>query len=276
MNFREWLFSEVGIADAPMQLKQINGYDAPIYAVDFNHEGTDFSVHFTGRAESEYPNTYSIGFYGPSGTSTTGLAGTKASGVYSKVMAAVNTFLKQVQVTALQFSPAEPGMQLVYQKLFDRMGNEFVRTDLTTYVKRDYLKKNLDKMGQYNKQSSSRFFRRDNQRIRQEKNAMRQMKQNLKPGGFIGLKIGGGVVWPAYLLGFQGEYAQIIYVNSQGTPNYHPDVTIQSLDEKEPDQNQIQRLVQGMNYGVMSDVFPSDVVQKITPLFSKYMSYERD
>jgi hypothetical protein len=63
-------------------------------------------------------------------------------------MAAIKKLMDTVEVNGLAFSPAEPAMGLIYQRLFERLGKEFVRVASSYYVRRTYLQELLSKMGE--------------------------------------------------------------------------------------------------------------------------------
>jgi hypothetical protein len=85
MDFKDWIISEVGIADnQQMTLDFVTGG----YEVRFSHNGVPFKVAFeqvpiTFQQQRVFP-AYDVVFTGPSGVSTTNQSGSSASAIYSK------------------------------------------------------------------------------------------------------------------------------------------------------------------------------------------------
>jgi hypothetical protein len=111
----------------------------------FSHDGQDFEVTFQKEPRSyngKYlDNVFSVMFQGPEGYSTTGMAGTKATAIYGKLIGAVKKLIDTQDVEALTFTPAEPAMRIMYERFYQSfLKKEFVRVASDFYVRRDIVK----------------------------------------------------------------------------------------------------------------------------------------
>jgi hypothetical protein len=120
------------------------------YETSFQHDGNNYSVNFERDKSQDYqgvevPGFFSIVFTGPKGTSSTKMAGTAATAIYTQLMLAVKKLIEIEQVNGLGFSPAEPGMGLVYQRFYRQylQPGGFIRVDPYTYILKEWIKKNI-------------------------------------------------------------------------------------------------------------------------------------
>lgn len=150
MNFSEWLrIDEIEMADEGINFNYSNG----VGRAEFQQMGMNFRVDFnmvTSYAMGEYiPDVYNVVFSGPSGTFSTGRAGSGALAIYSKVMGAIKKLMDATNVNGIAFSAAEDKMAPVYQRLFKRLGGDFVQISNTEYIKRSVLKGIIKKSPEY-------------------------------------------------------------------------------------------------------------------------------
>ncbi len=221
MEFSEWLLlSEIGIADVPLTLDR--EYDN--YSVNFTHNGTGFRVIFkiSNLIDYSIPDVYEIVLYGPKGIDSTGTAGTAASGIYSKTLAAIKLLLDSVEVKGLTFSPSEPAMALVYKKLFERLGTQFVQISPTEYLKRKILRNQLNsfdamkKMNAYRRIiGAARGARAEDRQIRADKAIIRPIRAALqsKIGQIVTLHSYDESPQPFLILSLENEYVNGVEIN---------------------------------------------------------------
>ena len=115
----------------------------------FEHDGKSFNVHLDSKkinyAGQSINNVYTVLFEGPEGYSTTGASGTEATTIYSKLVLAIKKLTEDHEVNGLSFTPAEPGMRIIYTRFYNSfMKDNFVRVKSDLYVKRDIVRKALE------------------------------------------------------------------------------------------------------------------------------------
>ena len=264
----------VGVADVPLTLDAI-GDD---YLVRFSHGGIAYKVKF-----DHYPigsnrigdifvrNSYSVTFYGPQGTASTGAAGTSATGVYSKVMAAIKKLMDTIPVDGLVFGPAEPAMGLIYDRLFQKMGGDFVRINQTTYVSREFLRSQTKNMDDRQKKDlysgmlgTSRQMQAANKSVKQYQDQTRTIRLAMrdKVGKFVTMrgnkafyvtKLTPKDVYGYYRLSGSGRVISTEYPYTKFSPN-------------EPAENEIIELLQAIKAADFID--QSDT--NLQAMFAKY------
>jgi len=116
---------------------------------EFEHDGKNFNVNLDSEKINyegqEIDNVYTVLFQGPEGYSTTGASGTEATTIYSKLVLAVKKLIENHEVNGLSFTPAEPGMRIIYTRFYNSfMKDDFVRVERDLYIKRDIVRRALE------------------------------------------------------------------------------------------------------------------------------------
>lgn len=100
------------------------------YTVDFNY--TPFEIaHIT-------INAFTIDLTGPEGILTTNLG--VPHQVYTRLLLIVKKFIQQQKPEGLIAIPADPKMQPIYTRFFQRFGTSFARVGQYEYINKDLLK----------------------------------------------------------------------------------------------------------------------------------------
>lgn len=116
---------------------------------NFEKDGDKFQVSFTTqntRINGVPLHGYEISLIGPQHYASTGMAGTKAVGIYESLLLATRKLLEEKArdanepVQFLQFAGFEPEMNLVYERFYQRyLANQFTRYDRKVLIRNDVL-----------------------------------------------------------------------------------------------------------------------------------------
>jgi hypothetical protein len=120
------------------------------FKYEFSHGDKDFEVTMDQDDHTLYgqhiPNVYSIAFRGPEGYSSTGASGSEGSKIYSQLVLAAKKLVEEHEVNGLYFTPAEPGMRIVYTRFYNTfMKDDFIRVETDLYVRREFVKEAFEK-----------------------------------------------------------------------------------------------------------------------------------
>lgn len=112
----------------------------------FDMDGKDYTVAFVKIKEHEYEgqeieDIYSLTFEGPRGYSLTREEGGKATKIYTQLLLAAKKFLETQKVNGLSFTPADPGMALVYKRFVSQfLPKDFIQVSSDTYLKKSIVR----------------------------------------------------------------------------------------------------------------------------------------
>jgi hypothetical protein len=86
-------------------------------------------------------NCFNITFMGPKGYSLTGMSGSRSSQVYSQLLLSVKKLTEVEDVRGFHFVPADPAMQLIYERFYQQfMKPKYVRINKGEFIRADVLK----------------------------------------------------------------------------------------------------------------------------------------
>lgn len=135
MKFQEFLH-EVTLDTAGVRLKK----EGDNYIYPFSINKVSYRLVFRpffleiggtyGRLDS-----WNIDFEGPRGLDLTGLG--NATAVYSKMLSGLKAFVEQINPDGVHLKGRTYGMDLMYQKIFERFGGNFVRIGEQDYIRKD-------------------------------------------------------------------------------------------------------------------------------------------
>lgn len=150
MEFKQWLNEIAELSDADTsgvdfepiedEYERLKGYRHV-----FKHNNQQFRVTFNVDepvyANRKIPDSYQINFHGPNGYRLTGLAGSMAAGIYSKLLLAVKKFLEIHEVNAFTFSANHSFMNLIYDRFYKQfLQKTFLRVDDGLFILKEYLR----------------------------------------------------------------------------------------------------------------------------------------
>lgn len=120
------------------------------FSYEFTHGKDSFEVSMEDGEHSLYgqhiDHIYSISFRGPAGYSSTGASGAEGSKIYSQLVLAIKKLVENHEVNGFYFTPAEPGMRIVYTRFYNTfMKDDFVRVETDLYVRRELVKEAFEK-----------------------------------------------------------------------------------------------------------------------------------
>lgn len=116
----------------------------------FTHGNDNFEVSMDEEDHTLYgqqiPHVYTIAFRGPEGYSSTGASGTESSKIYSQLVLSIKKLVEDHEVNGFYFTPAEPGMRIVYTRFYNTfMKDDFVRVETDLYIRRSIVKEAIEK-----------------------------------------------------------------------------------------------------------------------------------
>jgi hypothetical protein len=131
MNFTDFMLFHEALSMSDEGLS-ISKDDSGETYCDFEFRGMPFRVTLSLRkgrlvpmwthgenAEADFiPNVVGIAFKGPKGYSTSKVAGSASSAIYSKMLGCVKKVLDNMDVNAITFNAAEPGMYVMYNLFY--------------------------------------------------------------------------------------------------------------------------------------------------------------
>lgn len=162
-GFKEWLrmdeiskISHLDTSDIKLKMSP-SGYTYSFTYVAPDGPATkpqDFKVDMARSTLEEYDGiplpseivAYAITFSGPAGYSLTGVAGSGAVAIYSKLMSAVKKLMEIDDVDVLSFTAYDKKMLPVYDRFMKTMLPDFTQVDDGNYVRTTVLNRVLDSL----------------------------------------------------------------------------------------------------------------------------------
>ncbi len=161
----------------------------------WEHDGDHYEASFENGGENipsalgggYVNNIWTITFSGPQGYSTT-KKNRGAIAIYSELIAATKKLYETYPVNGFTFTPAEPGMGLVYRKFFERyLSRDFESVASDLFLRKSLIEERLKRSGEEGKARYQQHMQKTNQEIedklssvRAEKAAARDLQSKLE------------------------------------------------------------------------------------------------